>query len=93
MSDAMLLAWTPFDPWHMLVLLVVALLLFGKRLPEVGRSLGKGISEFKKGLRDVQEELRDPPASDPPKLKPPLDTHANAPQQPAPAARDEHDAR
>ncbi len=52
-----ILAWSPFDPWHLLVIGMVALLLFGKRLPEVGRSLGRGIAEFKKGLRDVQEEL------------------------------------
>jgi sec-independent protein translocase protein TatA len=31
---------------------VVAVLLFGNRLPEVGRSLGKGLIEFKKGLRE-----------------------------------------
>lgn len=52
-----LLAFSPFDPWHLLIIGLVALLLFGKRLPEVGRSLGKGISEFKRGLRDVQDEL------------------------------------
>lgn len=52
-----MLAFSPFDPWHMVVLGLLALLLFGKRLPEVGRSLGKGIAEFKKGLHDVQEEL------------------------------------
>jgi sec-independent protein translocase protein TatA len=51
------LAWTPFDPWHLLVLFAIALLLFGKRLPEIGRSLGRGIMEFKKGLKDVQEEM------------------------------------
>jgi len=33
------------------------LLLFGKRLPEVGRSLGKGIVEFKKGLAGIEEEV------------------------------------
>jgi len=32
-------------------------LLFGKRLPEVGRSLGKGIVEFKKGLRGIEDEF------------------------------------
>lgn len=66
-----ILAFTPFDPWHMLVLGLVALLLFGKRLPEVGRSLGKGIAEFKKGLSDVQDELNrdDKPPRD--KLNPP----------------------
>ena len=55
--SAFMLAWSPFDPWHLLVIGLVALLLFGKRLPDVGRSLGRGIMEFKKGLRDVHEEL------------------------------------
>ena len=40
-----------------IVILVIALLLFGKRLPEVGKSLGKGIVEFKKGLKGVKDEL------------------------------------
>lgn len=42
---------------EMMVIGVVALLLFGKRLPEVGRSLGKGIVEFKKGLREAGDEI------------------------------------
>ena len=37
-------------PMEMMMVMGVAVLLFGKRLPEVGRSLGKGIIEFKKGL-------------------------------------------
>ena len=49
--------WMP-GPWEMVIIAVVALLLFGRRLPEVGRSLGKGIVEFKKGLRDTGEEVR-----------------------------------
>uniref|UniRef100_A0A7C2JYU4 Twin-arginine translocase TatA/TatE family subunit n=1 Tax=Schlesneria paludicola TaxID=360056 RepID=A0A7C2JYU4_9PLAN len=36
---------------EMIVFGVIALLLFGKRLPDVARSLGQGIVEFKKGLR------------------------------------------
>ncbi len=40
-----------------IAIMVIALLLFGRRLPEVGRSLGTGIVEFKKGLRDIQEEV------------------------------------
>ncbi len=40
-----------------LVIGVVALLIFGRRLPEVARSLGKGIVEFKKGLQDVESEV------------------------------------
>jgi sec-independent protein translocase protein TatA len=39
---------------EMVVVMGVAVLLFGKRLPEVGRSLGKGIIEFKKGLRGLE---------------------------------------
>ena len=41
----------------MLVLAAFGLILFGKRLPEVGRSLGKGIVEFKKGLKGIEEEV------------------------------------
>ena len=44
-------------PMDMLIIGVIAVLLFGKRLPEVGRSVGKGILEFKKGLRGIEEEL------------------------------------
>lgn len=42
---------------EMIFLGVIALLLFGKRLPEVARSLGKGIVEFKKGLNGVEEDI------------------------------------
>jgi len=44
---------------EMLIVMGVAVLLFGKRLPEVGRSLGRGIVEFKKGLNGVADELDD----------------------------------
>jgi sec-independent protein translocase protein TatA len=43
--------------FEMMMLLGVAVLLFGKRLPEVGRSLGKGIVEFKKGLSGAVDEF------------------------------------
>jgi sec-independent protein translocase protein TatA len=46
--------WSPGD---MIVILVVALLVFGKRLPEVARSLGKSIQEFKKGMSDVTDDM------------------------------------
>ena len=36
---------------------IIALLLFGKRLPEVAKSLGKGVVEFKKGLRGIEDDL------------------------------------
>jgi len=38
-------------PWHIILLLLIALLLFGgKRLPEMGRSLGHGMREFKDAI-------------------------------------------
>ena len=45
------------DPIHWVIIGVVGILLFGKRLPEVGRSLGKGIIEFKKGLKGLEDEM------------------------------------
>ncbi|MEM7260723.1 MAG: twin-arginine translocase TatA/TatE family subunit [Planctomycetota bacterium] len=45
------------SPWEWGIVLVVALLLFGKRLPEVMRSMGRGIVEFKKGIRGVEDEI------------------------------------
>jgi sec-independent protein translocase protein TatA len=39
------------QPWHIVLILLIALLLFGgKRLPEIGRSLGSGMREFKDSL-------------------------------------------
>jgi sec-independent protein translocase protein TatA len=42
---------------EMIVLGIVGLLLFGKRLPEVARSLGKGMREFKDGMSGIQGEF------------------------------------
>ena len=57
------------SPLHLAVVLVVPLLLFGNRLPEVARSLGRSINEFKKGMQQVQDEFKDEPPA--PKLEPP----------------------
>lgn len=43
--------------YEMVIVLIIALLLFGKRLPEVARSLGKGITEFKKGVSGIEDEV------------------------------------
>jgi sec-independent protein translocase protein TatA len=45
------------SPAEMLVIGGLAVLLFGKRLPEVGRSLGRSVVELKKGLRGVEDEI------------------------------------
>lgn len=44
------------SPTHLLLLMLIVLLLFGaKRLPEMGRSLGRSIQEFKEGLNSREE--------------------------------------
>jgi len=48
--------WMP-QGWEWLIVGAFGLLLFGKRLPEVGRSLGKGIVEFKRGLKGVTDDI------------------------------------
>jgi len=42
---------------EMIVIGVIALLIFGRRLPDVARSVGKSIVEFKKGLREINDEV------------------------------------
>ena len=44
-------------PTEMILIAAVGLLIFGNRLPDVGKSLGRGIVEFKKGLREVKDEI------------------------------------
>jgi len=43
--------------WEWGVILVIGLLIFGRRLPEVGRSVGKSIVEFKKGIKGIEREI------------------------------------
>ena len=47
------------QPTHIILILLVALVVLGpKRLPEVGRSLGRGLRDFKQGISGVQDEAR-----------------------------------
>ena len=41
--------------WEWIVILIVAVLIFGRRLPEVARNLGRSISDFKKGMKDASD--------------------------------------
>jgi sec-independent protein translocase protein TatA len=60
MLHTLAIAWP--GPFEMILLAGLGLLIFGKRLPEVGRNIGKGIVEFKRGLKDAENELNNEPA-------------------------------
>ena len=63
------------QPWHIVLILLIALLLFGgKRLPEIGSSLGSGMREFKDSISGNS------PPDPPQQLTPPDATAAPAPQ-------------
>ena len=48
------------QPIHLLVIVIVALVVFGpKRLPQLGRWIGKTFAEFRKGAREMADEFRD----------------------------------
>ena len=48
-------------PEKLLTLLVICLVLFGgRRLPEIGGAIGKGIREFKRGMSDLNDNLQSP---------------------------------
>jgi sec-independent protein translocase protein TatA len=50
--------------WELMILLIVLLLIFGaKRLPEMGRSLGKGMREFKDSVTGVEEAISTTPST------------------------------
>jgi sec-independent protein translocase protein TatA len=52
-----LFAFGPFgSSMDMLIILVIVLLLFGNRLPSVMRSLGRGVTEFKKGVDGIEDD-------------------------------------
>src|SRR5438876_1264468 len=84
-----------------LILAVLGVLLFGRKLPEIGRYLGKGIVEFKKGLKGMEDEVSDggtssysssapvsrqEPVSDQIQNRPPQRVTASAPKFEEPAA-------
>ncbi|MAM04821.1 MAG: twin-arginine translocase TatA/TatE family subunit [Flavobacteriales bacterium] len=57
-SSKLLFALPGGTEW-VLILVVVLLLFGGKKIPELMRGLGKGISEFKKGKKEIDKELKD----------------------------------
>jgi sec-independent protein translocase protein TatA len=82
-----LFGWSLGTP-EIIIILLVGVMLFGRRLPEVGRYLGKGIVEFKKGIKGVEDDIdvqatnqqqpQPAGAAEPP--KPPQKVSASAPK-------------
>jgi sec-independent protein translocase protein TatA len=72
-------------PQEILLILGIGVLLFGRKLPEIGRYLGKGIVEFKKGVKGLEDDFENNTAhrSEPPVIeqpRPPQRVSATAPK-------------
>jgi sec-independent protein translocase protein TatA len=70
------------NPLHIAFVLVIVLLVFGaKRVPEVGRSLGKGIREFKGSLNELDADDRERPPRSEMRAAPPDERDASRPAE------------
>jgi TatA/E family protein of Tat protein translocase len=77
---------------ELLILLVVLLLVFGaKRLPEMGRSLGKGMREFKDSVTGVEESVTNPTPTATPELPSAPSEQATRPRDEAPVEENERE--
>jgi sec-independent protein translocase protein TatA len=73
---------------EMMIIGVVAVLLFGSRLPSVARSLGRSLNEFKRGMSDVEHEVKDAIYSEPAGH---IENHGTQPESSTPAAKETAD--
>jgi sec-independent protein translocase protein TatA len=70
------------QPWHLIVLGVVAFLLFGaKRLPELGKGLGEGLKGFKEGIKGVSDPAPPPTQQSVAPPPPPVTIHPTETKQ------------
>ena len=87
-----LFAFMGLGPMEVVVVVIIGVLLFGKRLPDMGRYLGKSITEFKKGMKGLEDDVDvgssySPPAAQPQRnpgppeaIRPPQRVAATAPK-------------
>jgi len=69
------------EPIHILIVLIVVLLLFGaKRLPELGKSLGSGIREFKKSTQELHGSVEEGPRAAAVSVAPPAQLGSGTPE-------------
>ncbi len=70
MTQFVLFGFGPFSsPVALAVVAIIAFLLFGNRLPSVMRSLGRSVTEFKKGVAGIEEDIDEAVRSSEPKSK------------------------
>lgn len=74
-------------PTEIVVIVVLGVLLFGRKLPDMGRYLGKSITEFRKGMKGLEDDVDSPGASaapaaqqSPDQIRPPQRVAATAPK-------------
>lgn len=78
--------------WEWILILIVALLIFGRRLPDVARSVGKSIVEFKRGIKDVHDDIEGQSRVEPSSPSK-LETKAEPSSEPAVKSEPNQDAR
>ena len=52
-----ILAFGGIGTTEVIIILVIGLLIFGRRLPEVGRNVGRSLVEFKKGVKGIEDDI------------------------------------
>jgi sec-independent protein translocase protein TatA len=77
----------PIGPMEVAIIGILAVLLFGRKLPEMGRYMGKSIVEFRKGMKGLEDDLDSAPAGTgsaretvPEPMRPPQRVVASAPK-------------